>query len=286
MNRPDDNTRDAAASPAEAAARLDRWFGACPAAAVAFSGGVDSALVAAWARDRLGRAGVAAWIADSPSLRRDDLALAQGFCRAHDIDLRVVAPGEIDDPAYARNAPDRCFHCKTALYRTVAADARRWRRDAWLCSGANRDDAADYRPGLVAATEAAVRHPLLECGLGKSEVRALARMRGLSLWDKPASPCLSSRIPYGEPVTTEKLRRIEAAEAWLHGQGFAVCRVRHVGGLARVEVPPERIEALRRAWADVAAAMRHAGFADAEIDEEGFVSGKLNRAILRPGGGR
>lgn len=270
--------------PVEAALRLDRWFAECPSAAVAFSGGVDSALVAFWARRVLGRERMAAWTADSPSLKRSDLDAARAFCLAHDIPLSVLETREIDDPAYASNPIDRCFHCKKTLYRALLAELRG--KGAWICSGANLDDLGDFRPGLAAAEEASVRHPLLECGVGKETIRALARSAGLAVWDKPASPCLSSRIPYGQPVTAEKLARIEAAEAWLAARGFPVCRVRHDGAAARIEVPAERIPLLAPHLGDLRDALSALGFLGVEIDPEGFVSGKLNRAIGSKGAAR
>lgn len=265
--------------PDEAEARLDAWFAACPAAAVAFSGGVDSALVAFWARRCLGRERATAWTADSPSLKRRDLELARAFCREHDIPLRELQTGEVDDPAYAANPVDRCFFCKTTLYETLVEALGESREAVWICSGANLDDQGDYRPGLRAAANAAVRHPLLECGIGKATIRALARRHGLRVWDKPASPCLSSRIPYGQPVTREKLAQIEAAEGWLWARGFEVCRVRHLGERARIEVPADRVADLERMWVEVETVFPSFGFAAVELDREGFVSGKLNRAI-------
>lgn len=263
----------------EAAERLDRWFASCPSVAVAFSGGVDSALVAYWARRCLGRARCTAWTADSPSLKRNDLALARVFCAEHDITLRLLQTREIDNPNYASNPVDRCFYCKSTLYHTLLAELAQSHDEVWVCSGANLDDQGDYRPGLVAAAKASVRHPLLECGIGKETIRALAKRHGLRVWDKPASPCLSSRIPYGQPVTVEKLERIEAAEAWLAERGFAICRVRHHGENARVEVPVEQIPALERLWLDLRDAFSALGFVSVALDAEGFVSGKLNRAI-------
>ncbi|HEX5137475.1 MAG TPA: ATP-dependent sacrificial sulfur transferase LarE [Planctomycetota bacterium] len=271
----------AAMGPREAALRLDAWFAPCPSAAVAFSGGVDSALVAFWARRCLGRERATAWIADSPSLKRSDLEDARAFSVAHDIPLRVLATREVEDPAYAANPVDRCFHCKRTLYRTLADELG---RDAvWILSGANLDDQGDYRPGMAAAAEASVRHPLLACGVGKDAIRALAREVGLVVWDKPASPCLSSRIPYGQAVTASKLARIEAAEAWLLGRGFPVGRVRHDGETARVEVPLDRIAELSVLGDELRDALLGLGFNEVAVDAEGFVSGKLNRAI---GGGR
>lgn len=267
------------ADAAEAARRLDAWFAASPGVAVAFSGGVDSALVAYWARRTLGRERATAWIADSPSLKRDDLARARDFCAAFDIPLRELATDEVDNPDYASNPIDRCFHCKTTLYTTLAERLAGNTSGVWICSGANLDDQGDYRPGLRAAANARVRHPLMECGLGKSLIRELARTHGLPVWNKPASPCLSSRIPYGQPVTRDKLAQIEAAEAWLQRAGFEICRVRHFGVRAVVEVPPGRLVDLRPRAPDLRAAFAALGFTTVDIDPEGFVSGKLNRGV-------
>ena len=259
--------------------RLDAWFRVAPSVAVAFSGGVDSALVAYWARRALGRERCTAWTGDSPSLKRPDLKVAIDFCAKHDIPLVLVQPNEIDDPNYASNPPDRCFHCKTSLYASIEARLSASSDDVWICSGANRDDLGDYRPGLAAARERSVRHPLLECGISKAMVREIARQHGLSLWNKPASPCLSSRIPYGQPVTRDKLAQVEAAEAWLCERGFGISRVRHHGSIARVEVSADAIFRLRAIWSDLRDAFAQIGFARVELDDEGFVSGKLNRAI-------
>ena len=264
---------------------LDRWFDRCPSAAVAFSGGVDSALVAFWARRCLGRDRSGAWTAASPSLKRSDLEGAKAFCAAHDIVLHLVRTNEIDNPAYACNPVNRCYHCKKTLYRTIRAGLSRPGSDVWLCSGANADDRDDYRPGLLAAAEDSVRHPLLECSIGKETVRALARQHGLEVWNNPASPCLSSRIPYGQPVSVEKLARIEAAETWMAGHGFAESRVRHYSTVARVEVPAERIPELELVWLELVSAFAGLGFAAVELDCEGLVSGKLNRGIGKAGNG-
>lgn len=264
----------------EATRRLDAWFAECPAAAVAFSGGVDSALVAYWARRALGRDRATAWIADSPSLKRSDLALARTFCATHDIALRELATGELENPAYASNPIDRCYHCKNTLYTDLAHALVAAGSTAWICSGANLDDRGDYRPGLRAAAEARVRHPLLECGLGKQLIRELARAHGLAVWDKPASPCLSSRIPYGQPVTREKLSQIEAAEAWLHAAGFSINRVRHFGERAVIEVPASEIARLETRRDELDAQLRSLGFAAFHIDPDGFASGKLNRGLV------
>jgi pyridinium-3,5-biscarboxylic acid mononucleotide sulfurtransferase len=266
---------------AEAVLRLDRWFGGCPGAAVAFSGGVDSALVAFWARRCLGRDRATAWTADSPSLKRQDLASAREFCLQHDIVMRELRTTELDNPNYASNPINRCYYCKNTLYETLGQTLADSSSDAWICSGANLDDQGDYRPGMQAAAESEVRHPLLECGIGKEIIRALAKEHGLAVWDKPASPCLSSRIPYGEPVTPEKLAQIESAEIWLQQNGFPIGRVRHFGTRAVIEVPPDRLEELAARLPELHAVCNRLGFDSVAIDPEGFKSGKLNRAISR-----
>lgn len=265
---------------AEAVRRLDAWFAASPSIAVAFSGGVDSALVAFWARRCLGRERLTAWIADSPSLKREDLARAREFCATFDIALEELATDEIDNPDYASNPIDRCFHCKTTLYATLAERLAGHRTAIWICSGANLDDQGDYRPGLRAAAQALVRHPLMECGLGKALIRELARTHGLPVWNKAASPCLSSRIPYGQPVTREKLAQIEAAESWLLRAGFEICRVRHFGSHAVIEVPPDKLAELLPRLPELREAFASIGFSGADVDPEGFVSGKLNRGVV------
>ncbi|WP_206203041.1 ATP-dependent sacrificial sulfur transferase LarE [Thioalkalivibrio sp. XN8] len=258
---------------------MNHWFTAAPRVAVAFSGGVDSALVAFWARRALGKRRATAWTGDSPSLKRKDLEIAEKFAATHDITLQMVNPRELDNPDYASNPPNRCYHCKNSLYSAIRSHLDRETGEWWICSGANLDDLGDYRPGLQAARERHVRHPLLECGIGKSLVRELARAYGLSMWDKPASPCLSSRIPYGQPVDRGKLAQIEAAEVWLQARGFGVCRVRHYGQFARIEIPGERIPELEKLWGDVRQAFARVGFRHVELDGEGLVSGKLNRAL-------
>ena len=259
--------------------RLESWFATCPGGLTAFSGGVDSSLVAFLARRFLGRERSLAAISASPSLKMTELDEARGFAVAHDIRLQVVVSGEIEDPNYFTNPSNRCYYCKDALYtelEKIQAGHPGW----WILNGQNTDDGGDYRPGLQAASEHAVRAPLAECGIDKAAVRALAAHFGLACWDKPASPCLASRIPYGERVTVGKLRQIEQAELALKLAGFPVSRVRHYGTFARIEVPSERIAELRGLGDSLAGTLAGLGFERIEIDDEGLVSGKLNRAIL------
>lgn len=262
---------------------LEAWFGECPGAILAFSAGVDSSLVAALARRFLGPARCLAVISASPSLKRSELEEGRQFCAALDIPLKIVHTRELENPSYQANPVNRCYHCKHTLYeelREVAAGHPGW----WILNGQNADDASDYRPGIEAADEFSVRRPLAEAGAGKEAVRRMARELGLPVWDKPASPCLSSRIPYGEPVTLEKLERIERAEELLQTLGFRAVRVRHRGSRASIEVEKERIEGLRAQFAAIESRLKALGFASASIDNEGLVSGKLNRRISSAGG--
>jgi uncharacterized protein len=248
--------------------------------AVAFSGGIDSTVVAQAANLALGDR-AAAVTADSPSVARSELDDARRLARHIGIRHHVVATEEFDDPDYVRNDGTRCYFCKSELYSTMEALLPELGA-AVICSGANLDDRGDYRPGLKAAGEHAVRHPLQEAGFTKADVRALALAWGLPTWDKPASPCLSSRLAPGVVVTRERTARVEAAEAYLRSLGLRECRVRlHEGELARIEVPltelppladPARREGLVRR-------LRELGFRFVTLDLEGFRSGSLNALV-------
>ena len=261
-------------------AELRRILSGIPDPAVAFSGGVDSSLLAVVARDVHGD-GMRAVIADSPSLPRDELAAAIRFADAHDLPLRVVRTTELEDPRYRSNGSDRCAFCKEALLEAVMSDSLL--RSRTILLGVNLDDLGDHRPGQRAAQDRGARFPLVEARLGKHEVRALARDLHLETWDKPAAACLASRLAYGVPVSEEALRRIEQAEASLRSLGFAGdVRVRDQGsGLARIEVPPERFEDLIARRTEVVDAMREAGFRYVTLDLEGFRSGSHNLTISR-----
>ncbi len=245
---------------------------------VAFSGGVDSCLVAFLARKFLGKQAAKAVIADSPSLKRKDLEVAQSFCKQYDIDLEIINTKELENPNYASNPIDRCYFCKYTLYDELRDIAANYPGTAIL-NGQNFDDLSDYRPGTKAAQEFRVLKPLAECKFTKEDIRALARYFDLTTWDKPASPCLSSRIPYGQEVTVEKLRQIEDAENMLNSLGFQDVRVRHFGEKAKIEVPSGQVEALKKHEKSITNYIREIGFKECEIDDEGLVSGKLNRAI-------
>jgi pyridinium-3,5-biscarboxylic acid mononucleotide sulfurtransferase len=264
----------------ESLLKIEAWFGECPGALVAFSGGVDSSLVAFLARHFLGRERSCAVISASASLKLSDLEEAKTFARNHDLPLRIITTDEITNPDYFTNPSNRCYYCKHTLYDELNG-LRGEKPEWWVLNGTNVDDLGDYRPGLVAAHEFFVRSPLADCGLSKADVRELAAHFSLECWDKPASPCLSSRVPYGEEITVKKLRQIEEAEAALKAAGFPISRVRHFGTKARIEVPKECIQRLEEARKEIEKAIRVLEFQEVEFDEEGFVSGKLNRALAR-----
>jgi uncharacterized protein len=248
--------------------------------AVAFSGGIDSTVVAQAAFLALGERAVAV-TADSPSVPRGELAEAVELARLIGIPHRIVRTEEFQDPDYLRNDGARCYYCKSELYDRIERLLPELGVSV-VCSGANLDDRGDYRPGLTAAAEHAVRHPLQEAGFTKADVRALARAWGLPTWDKPASPCLSSRLAPGLAVTPERTGRVERAEAYLRGLGLRECRVRyHEGDLARVEVPPGELPRLAEVSVreGLVRHFRELGFKFVTLDLEGFRSGSLNTLV-------
>lgn len=258
---------------------LINWFKQHKGVLTALSGGVDSCLVAWAARQALPKDKAIAIIGDSPSLKRHDYQLAIAFCDENDIQYDVVHPNELNDPNYRTNPEDRCFWCKSSLYTVMGDYKARKHPEFTLVNGNNKSDWGDYRPGLKAADKYQAFSPLAECGMTKEDIRNMARDAGLKVWNKPASPCLSSRFPYGESITVDKLALVEKAEELLNSLGFSDARVRHFRDTARVEVPEFQIQQLRDGWLDISAQLKNFGFSKAEIDEEGFISGKLNRLI-------
>jgi uncharacterized protein len=248
--------------------------------AVAFSGGIDSTVVAHAAQLALGDRAVAV-TADSPSVPRAEVEEARRLAAQIGIRHEVIRTEEFGDPNYLRNDGARCYYCKSELYARIENLLPRLGVSV-VCSGANLDDRGDYRPGLKAAAEHRVRHPLQEAGFTKAEVRALARAWGLPTWDKPASPCLSSRLAPGVEVTPERTARIEAAELYLRSLGLRECRVRlHEGELARVEVPAAELArfASPEVREPLARRLKELGFRFVTLDLEGFRSGSLNTLV-------
>jgi uncharacterized protein len=248
--------------------------------AVAFSGGVDSSVVAKAAHLALGDRAVAV-TGTSASLAAGELETARRVAAEIGIRHEVVHTAEFSNPSYTANEPDRCYHCKSELYSQLDAILAHL-NVAVILNGANLDDAGDYRPGMAAALEHRVRSPLLECGLNKADVRQLAAQWQLPVWDKPASPCLSSRVAYGEAVTPERLAMIDAAEQFLRSLGLRELRVRyHRGDLARIEVPAECLPALasNETASRLVAHCKSLGFKYVTLDLEGFRSGSLNQLL-------
>ena len=246
---------------------------------VAYSGGVDSAFLAATAHRVLGIRMIAV-LADSPSLARRDFEQACDFARTQGIPLHIIATEELSRPEYQRNDANRCFHCKDELFAVMVALGPSL-GFKYIAYGMNADDTRDYRPGQRAATEHAVLAPLAEAGLTKNEIRALARAAGYALWDRPASPCLSSRVEYGRTVTREVLEQVEKAEESLRQLGFRELRVRHHGELARVELArAEMPRALTMEMLDaITTALKMAGFQYVTLDCAGFRSGSMNAVL-------
>ena len=246
---------------------------------VAYSGGTDSAYLAYAAHQTLGERMLAV-IADSPSLPRKELADAVAFAERHHIPVRVLQTHELEKPEYARNDAQRCFHCKSELF-TQMEDARQRLGFKHLAYGMNLDDRGEFRPGQKAAELHGALAPLVDAGLSKQEIRMLAREAGLSLADKPASACLSSRIEYGRPVTAENLAQVERAEEALHALGFMQVRVRHHGELARIEIAREDlVRALTLSMLDAMTdALRGAGFLYVTLDTQGYRSGSMNDVL-------
>lgn len=257
---------------------LKLWFQEKQGSIVAFSGGIDSSLVLFLARKFQGKEGAIGVISNSESLKQKDFQLAKDFCRQFDITLEVIKTNELEDDRYNENPINRCFFCKEHLFADLTEMSKKYPGFVVL-SGTNYDDLGDYRPGIEAAKKHDVKSPMVDCKITKDELRQIARYFGLPNWDKPASPCLSSRMPYGQKVTREKLFQVEAAENILNEYGFNDVRVRHFDTYGKIEVLKKDLANLSMVGHEVIKKLKDLGFQSVEIDEEGLVSGKMNRAI-------
>ena len=247
-------------------------------ALVAFSGGVDSSLALAVAARALPEGKVLAVTSNNETYLPSELDLASGFAASMGVEHLVIDTRELDNPDYASNPTNRCYFCKSTLYSDLAALAKE-RGYACVIDGANKDDEGDYRPGRKAARELGVLSPLSVADVTKEEVRALAKHLGLPSWDKPALACLSSRFPYGQEITPEKLRQVTRAEEFLRAEGFQQVRVRHHGEIARLEVGPQELERAFAMRDEISAELKDAGFLYVTLDLAGYKSGSLNAAL-------
>jgi pyridinium-3,5-biscarboxylic acid mononucleotide sulfurtransferase len=246
---------------------------------IAYSGGVDSALIAKVAQDILGDRALAI-TAISPSLLPEELVEAEEQAESMGIAHEIVETQEMENPNYTSNPINRCYFCKSELHDTLKPLAID-RGYPYVVDGVNADDLRDYRPGIQAAKERGVRSPLAEVGFSKLEVRELSKQLGLAWWDKPAQPCLSSRFPYGEEITLSKLQRVGRAEIYLRKLGYRNLRVRSEGETARIELPPEKIQefVVNTDLSQVVKAFQNYGFSYVTLDLEGYRSGKLNQVL-------
>ena len=250
-------------------------------AAVAFSSGVDSTFLLRVAHEELGDRVVAVTVR-SPAFPKRELDEASAFCRAENIRHEILDSDELSVPGFADNPPDRCYHCKKAIFGEIGALARAFGLAA-VVEGSNVDDDGDYRPGRRAIAELGVKSPLRDAGLTKSEIRELSRAMGLPTADKPSFACLASRFPYGERITAAGLERVGRAEQWLldAGLGLTQLRVRSHGDMARIEVPPDEIPRIAAHAAEIAAAMKESGFAYAALDLQGYRTGSMNETLKK-----
>jgi uncharacterized protein len=262
---------------AEKSVALDRTLLELGSVLVAYSGGTDSAFLA-WSAHRVLGGQMLAVIADSASLPRAELAAALAFTAAHNIPTQILQTAELDNPDYQRNDRQRCFHCKDELF-TQMEHTRARLNFRHIAYGMNLDDKGDFRPGQQAASNHNAAAPLVTAKLTKAEIRALARAAGLSLADKPASACLSSRIEYGRAVTRENLWQVEQAEDALHALGFPQVRVRHHGELARIEIDRADLPRALSIRSQIVAAIKKFGFPQVTLDPEGYRSGSMNHLL-------
>ena len=257
---------------------LENCFKKYEGAIIAFSGGIDSALVLFLARKFLGKENTLAVISASESLKNKDYKIALDFAAQFNVHLKTIQTQELTDKNYYSNPANRCYFCKSHLYNALHKVKEEY-PNFTILNGTNKDDFSDYRPGMLAADENEVKSPLAELGLGKDTIRELAKYFGIPIWNKPASPCLSSRIPYGDSINAEKLLQVEKAEAILNEFGFIDVRVRHYGEKCKIEVPVNKINSLKSQFAEILPLIKELGFESCIIDEEGFISGKLNNAL-------
>lgn len=269
--------------PEIAAGKLENYFRRQLHAIIAYSGGVDSALLAYAAHRALGNNMVAV-LADSPSLARREYRFAVNFAQTHGMPLQIIRTQEMENPKYQVNQSDRCYYCKKALFEKIEILREQLQgastMEPWPVSyGVNMDDLGDFRPGIQAASEASIQAPYVELEFTKQTIRFICAYYNLEIADKPAMPCMASRLAYGETVTREKLNQVEEAEDYLYDLGLRVLRVRHHGDTARIEVPPEDFATILKHQQSIRAKFHDLGFIYVSLDLDGFRSGSLNSAL-------
>lgn len=247
---------------------------------IAFSGGVDSSFLLRFASEVLGKEAVWAVTVDTPLLPDGEIREALALAKQWDVRIRTVEMDPLTAPEVARNTPERCYVCKTMIFSRLVSMAREM-EIPWVLEGTNADDITGYRPGIRALEELGIRSPLREAGLGKDEIRAESRVLGISTWNRPSSPCLATRFPYGDLLAPELLRKVDEGERLLKGLGFETVRLRVHGGVARIEVPPERLGELlsEKVSGKVISYLRDKGFSFVTLDLEGFRSGSMDQKI-------
>ena len=271
------------ADPQLCAEKLDDYFRAQQHAIIAYSGGVDSALLA-YAAHRALADDMVAVLANSPSLARREYRFAVNFAQNHGIPLQIIRTSEMENPKYQVNRSDRCYHCKKALFENIVALRKQLQGSSaiapWPISyGVNMDDLGDFRPGIQAASEASIQAPYVELEFTKQTIRSICTYYNLEVAEKPAMPCMASRIAYGKEVTEEKLSQIEKAEDFLYDLGLKVLRVRHHGDTARIEVPPPDFAIILNHRETIRLKFHDLGFAYVSLDLDGFKSGSLNAVL-------
>jgi len=272
-------------SPEIQATELKAYFSRYAGAIIAYSGGVDSALLAYVAHLALGK-NMLATLADSPSLSRREYRHARAFVQNHGIPFQIIHTQEMQNPFYASNRGDRCYHCKKALFERIE-ELRRQPGNSFsdlpwpIFYGVNLDDLGDYRPGMQAAVEADIRAPYIELKMDKTAIRSVCAFFGLDIANKPAMPCMASRIAYGQEVSMEKLKQVEDAEDFLRKLGLQVLRVRHHGDTARIEIPPDDFQVAMQHREIISQKLHAMGFLYVALDLDGFKSGSLNAALRK-----
>ena len=272
-------------SPENRAIELKAYFSRYEGAIIAYSGGVDSALLAYVAHLVFGKNMLAA-LADSPSLSRREYRHALEFAQNHGVPFQIIHTREMQNPFYASNREDRCYHCKKALFARIEELRRQpgnpFSDSTWpIFYGVNLDDLGDYRPGIKAADEAAIIAPYIELKMDKAAIRSVCAFFGLEIAGKPAMPCMASRIAYGQEINVEKLKQVEGAEDFLHELGLQVLRVRHHGDTARIEIPTEDFQVAMQHREIISRKLHAMGFLYVALDLDGFKSGSLNAALKK-----